>query len=258
VRARTSSAGGPGKDATNWAHAIAGVHVTLDDRRGDGVPGENDDVGSDVEVLGGTKYDDVMVGSGGPQALLGAEGDDRLDGGGGPDLISGGGGDHNVLSGGHGSDRISSAGIHDTVRTRDGERDEVGCGPSSSSLQRFAVDAADVVRFCTASLRVREGQRMHVDGRGRVAILGRCLAARGTCVGSVRLTRCRRFGATIGRSSFRVPDGHSRRVRVRLTPRARRYVARHRVVCAWGTVHSRRAAPPSSHIDVSLGATLLA
>jgi Ca2+-binding RTX toxin-like protein len=115
--------GGPGKDTTSWPHAIAGVHVTLDDRPGDGTPGENDDVGSDVEVLTGTKYDDVMVGIDRPQVLDGREGDDRLDGAGGPDQIYAGTGDHNVLTGGAGVDQIAIFGARDTIRTRDGERD---------------------------------------------------------------------------------------------------------------------------------------
>jgi Ca2+-binding RTX toxin-like protein len=250
--------GGLGRDTTNWAEAIAGVRVTLDDRPGDGAPGERDDVGSDVEVLYGTRYDDVLVGSAGPQVLLGAEGDDRLDGGGGDDQIAGEAGDRNTLIGGRGSDRIITRGVHDAIRTRDGEHDDIGCGAPASSRQRFDVDRRDVVRTCATDLHVRDGQRLRVDRRGRVAIAGRCPARRGTCVGSIRLARCRRAGATIGRATFRVAEGRARRVPVRLAPRARRGVARHRVVCAWAAVRSRRATPPPSRVDVTVALRLLA
>jgi RTX calcium-binding nonapeptide repeat (4 copies) len=250
--------GGPGRDATNWAHAIAGVRVTLDDRRGDGVPGEGDDVGSDVEVLSGTRYDDVLVGSAGRQVLLGAEGDDRLDGAGGDDQLAGGAGDRNVLIGGAGSDRIGTTGVHDTIRTRDGEHDAIGCGPPASSRQRFEVDRRDAVRGCATDLHVRDGQRLRADRRRRVAIAGHCPARRGTCVGSIRLTRCRRTGATIGHASFRVAEGRVGRVPVQLTPRARDDVAQHHAVCAWAMVRSRRAAPPPSRVDVTVALRLLA
>jgi hypothetical protein len=250
--------GGPGKDMTLWPHAIAGIRVTLDDRPGDGVPGENDDVGSDMEVLQGTKYDDVMVGSDGPQSLDGREGDDRLDGAGGPDQIFGGAGDHNVLTGGAGVDSMVTAGARDTIRTRDGERDSVGCGTPSSSRQRFYVDAFDGVRFCATQLRLRDGQRRRPDRRGRVALAARCPAGRGTCAGSVRLARCRAFKVTIGRASFRVLEGHTRRVRVRLTHSARSYVARHHLVCAFATARTRRTRPPPSAVEATVRLTLLA
>jgi hypothetical protein len=250
--------GGPGKDATLWPHAIAGVHVTLDDRPGDGVPGENDDVGSDVEVLEGTKYDDVMVGSDGPQSLDGREDDDRLDGAGGPDQIFGGAGDHNVLTGGAGVDSNVTAGARDTIRTRDGARDSVGCGTPSSSRQRFDVDAFDGVRSCATQLRLRDGQRRRLDRRGRVAFVARCPARRGTCAGSVRLARCRAFKVTIGRGGFRVPEGQTRRVRVRLTHSARRYVARHHLVCVYATARTRRTRPPPSAAEATVRLALVA
>jgi Ca2+-binding RTX toxin-like protein len=234
--------GGPGEDATGWPHAGAGVRVALDDRPGDGAPGEDDDAGADVEVVTGTAYDDVMRGSAGPQVLDGREGDDRLDGGGGRDEISGGTGDHNVLTGGPGPDEIASAGIRDAIRTRDGARDAVGCHSPSSSRQRFAVDALDAVRGCATGLRIREGQRSRVRADGRVTLLAHCPADRGTCAGTVRLTRCRSAAPPIGRARFRVPDGHVRRLRVRLARRA---------TCALATARSRRVRPPASAVETT-------
>ena len=244
--------GGPGEDATAWPHAGAGVRVTLDDRPGDGAPGERDDVGADMEVLTGTASDDVMVGSAGPQVLDGREGDDRLDGGDGPDRIAGGGGDHNVLTGGPGPDDVASGGIRDTIRTRDGARDTVGCHSPSSSRQRFDVDALDTVRACATGLRIREGQRSRVDPSGRVTLVARCPARRGTCAGTVRLARCRVAAPAIGRARFRVPEGRTRRLRVRLTRGARR----DRATCALATARSRRTRTPASAVEATVRLTL--
>jgi Ca2+-binding RTX toxin-like protein len=250
--------GGPGKDTTNWAHATRGVHVTLDDRPGDGMPRENDDIGSDVEVLEGTRYGDMMVGSNVPQVLDGWEGDDRLDGGGGEDVISGGPGYENVLVGGPGPDQIVSSGARDTIRTRDGERDQVRCTIPSSSRQRFEVDAVDVVGFCASDLRIAERQRLRLARGGRVAIVAHCPAARGTCAGSLRLAPCRRPRVTLARAGFRIAEGRTRRVRVSLTRTARRLVARRHRVCTTATARSRRTSPPPSAVELTVALTLLA
>jgi hypothetical protein len=91
-----------------------------------------------------------------------------------------------------------------------------------------------------------------------VALAAHCPARRGNCAGSVRLARCRAFNQTIGRGSFRVPEGRTRRVRVRLTPSARRSIARHHVVCAYATARTHRTQPPPSAVEATVRLTLLA
>jgi RTX calcium-binding nonapeptide repeat (4 copies) len=199
-----------------------------------------------------------MVGSAGPQVLVGNEGDDRLDGAGGADVVAGGLGYENVLAGGPGRDRVVSSGARDTIRTRDGERDQVGCTLPSSSRQRFDVDAVDAVSSCAAQLQPAERQRPRLARDGRVAIVAHCPAARGTCVGRLRLAQCRRSRVTLGRAGFRVAEGSTRRVRVQLTRGARRLVAHRRHLCAIATARSARASPPPSEVEVNVALTVLA
>jgi Ca2+-binding RTX toxin-like protein len=248
--------GGPGEDSTAWPNAPSGVQVTLDDRPGDGMPGEGDDVGSDVEILHGTTHDDTMVGSDGPQVLDGDKGDDRLDGAGGPDQIFGGTGEHNILTGGPGVDRLASAGPRDTIITRDGERDAVTCGTPSSSRQRFDIDAVDSVRSCSNRLRIRGGQRPRLDRRGRIALAAYCPARRGTCAGTVLLSRCRVTPVPIGHADFRLAEGTTRRARVHLAPGARRAVARHGSLCAVTTARTHRTRPPPSAVQSTARITI--
>ena len=57
--------GGEGRDTMSYANYgpnQPGVGVTLDDRPGDGEPGENDDVGADVEIVQGSAGDDRLIG----------------------------------------------------------------------------------------------------------------------------------------------------------------------------------------------------
>jgi len=67
----------------------AGVSVTLDDVANDGIPGEQDNVGDDIEQVIGTVGPDSIKGSGAGNFIVGLEGADLLEGGGGPDLIYG-------------------------------------------------------------------------------------------------------------------------------------------------------------------------
>ena len=104
-----SMSGGPGVDGTTYERVRAPVVVTLDDRPGDGQPGEGDNVASDVEDVTGGDDENTLTGSGASNTLRGAGGEDYTDGAGASDtLVTGGSGD--------------------TVRSRDGERDVVQCG----------------------------------------------------------------------------------------------------------------------------------
>jgi Ca2+-binding RTX toxin-like protein len=77
------------------------VKVSLDNLANDG-PTQlttNDNVKSDIETVWGSKFDDQLVGTSGPQNLDGFDGNDLLDGGTGPD----------DLNGGVGTDRVTYA-----------------------------------------------------------------------------------------------------------------------------------------------------
>ncbi len=113
--------GGEGRDAASYSGA--GVEVTIDGVANDGVSGEGDNVGVDVEDLYGTEADDKLTGSAVANTIDGAGGADRIDGGAGQDDLFGGDGP-------------------DTIAARDGEIDRVECGGGNDTV---TADRNDVV-----------------------------------------------------------------------------------------------------------------
>ncbi len=162
--------GGPGNDDLSYYLRFDPIRVTLDGVANDGGAGEGDNVGADIETIGGGQGDDVLIGDDGPQhmygsggndVLLGHGGADRLDGNDGADSLEGGagadrleGGCHDdLLDGGpgqdelladHGCSDLFARGAHDVLLARDGEPDLVFCsGPGGTIADRAVVDAVD-------------------------------------------------------------------------------------------------------------------
>lgn len=142
--------GGPGNDSFSYFHRSDPVKISLDGLANDGMAGESDNIHPDIEAVGGSSGDDVIVGSPGAETLWGGDGDDKISGGsgddklygdGGDDLIDGGPGDDeldggcmsDMLIGGPGSDSFNSDGScqsdlrspFDHIDARDGERDKL-------------------------------------------------------------------------------------------------------------------------------------
>ena len=102
--------GGEGRDLADYGARPENLTVTLDGAAGDGAAGEGDNVGADVEdVLGGAGAD-TFTGNGSANALEGGAGEDYVDGAAGADALTGG-----------------DAG--DVIRARDGDGDQLACGP---------------------------------------------------------------------------------------------------------------------------------
>lgn len=205
--------GGDGRDrvAYSTVFVAAPVRVTVDDSSGDGVPGEQDRVGRDVETIEGTTTAaDVLVAGDRPTELRGLGGDDRLAGGSAAD----------VLDAGPGADLVSSL---------DGVRDEVRCGSGPDAV---VADAIDVLRNCEARLRERPGYERPRSTRARpvLVLVWACPRAFRSPV-PPRRARCRGTtslrlpsGVTLARARIDVPSGERRRVRLRLTATTRRRV----------------------------------
>jgi Ca2+-binding RTX toxin-like protein len=100
-RAKDLLDGQAGRDLVFYFHAPRGVRVNL--ALGFTV-GYGDDRLRRIEDAEGSRFDDVLIGDGGPNELLGVEGDDRIFGGAGPDLLDGFAGTDDLL-GGPGHDR---------------------------------------------------------------------------------------------------------------------------------------------------------
>lgn len=108
--------GGSGRfDIYSCESAPAGVSISLDGVANDGIPGEGDNIAADFESIGGSAFDDVLIGTAGRQSLNGGDGNDTLRGGDGADFLAGGDGNDllqgqngdDLLDGGEGADRLN-------------------------------------------------------------------------------------------------------------------------------------------------------
>jgi Ca2+-binding RTX toxin-like protein len=141
--------GGTGNDRLCYSDRTAGVNVSLDGVANDGQPGENDNVGGDIEEIDGTGSNDTLIGNELPNILNGGGGDDTIDGGGGNDTLYGSSG-NDTVTGGAGQDTIYGDSMlcggtcdvgDDTIYARDGEIDNVICGAGTDSVTADASDA---------------------------------------------------------------------------------------------------------------------
>ncbi len=153
--------GGAGSDSLDYGNGTTGVRVTLDGQPNDGISGEDDNVGSDIEKILGTYGDDTLIGDGGPNYLDGGDGNDVIQGGGGNDTLLGGYGD-DTIDGGPGTDSVygDATGCNisfgtcpagnDTILVRDGEQDQVNCGPGADRVTADQLDilANDPINGC--------------------------------------------------------------------------------------------------------------
>ncbi len=122
--------GGPGSDAVSYSGS-AQIVVTLDRTANDGIAGEGDNVGSDVEDIFGSDGPDKLTGGPAANTIDGGAGDDRLTGGAGEDALFAGEGE-------------------DVVEARDGSVDRIDCGPGRDVA---TVDSNDTTNGCERLLR---------------------------------------------------------------------------------------------------------
>ncbi|MBB2945242.1 Ca2+-binding RTX toxin-like protein [Actinoplanes lutulentus] len=81
--------GGSGVDVVSYGGYLKAVRVDLDGLADDGVPGEKDLVGADVEGIWGSIRNDVLTGNAAANYILGGVGDDVIRGGAGNDELDG-------------------------------------------------------------------------------------------------------------------------------------------------------------------------
>jgi Ca2+-binding RTX toxin-like protein len=85
--------GGAGIDTLTYAHATAGVSISLALGTAQNTGGAGIDTVSLFENLTGSAFNDTLIGSSGANVLTGGTGDDSLNGGAGADTMVGGAGD---------------------------------------------------------------------------------------------------------------------------------------------------------------------
>jgi Ca2+-binding RTX toxin-like protein len=161
--------GGPDSDSASLSGSGGGVTVVRDSQTGAGHSDGGTFIAPDVEGVVGTPFNDVLIGSDGPDNFRGGGGYDLIRGLAGNDGISAGG----EIEGGPGRDYLSvqsagDRGIGTTVRGRDGEVDKIECGTVPMILKR---DSFDDVDFCSRA--TRPGAVAVAPGSGVVGKGGR-------------------------------------------------------------------------------------
>jgi hypothetical protein len=112
--------GGPDVDRVEYTEAAAQT-ITLDDVRNDGMPGELDNVHSDIEDVSAGPGNDAVIGDAAANVFDGGPGNDSLEGRGGVDTFLGGPG-------------------ADTVLARDGLQERVNCGADADGGESDTID----------------------------------------------------------------------------------------------------------------------
>lgn len=227
--------GGPGIDGVYVLGGFVSMRITLDDQRNDGMPGENDDIGADVE--------NVFAGHAGPPDYVeGTDASNQIDVGGGGDTVLAKGGDDFLSFGccgattidlGPGRDSFhpsSRAQSDDTIQMRDGEPD---AGPrcETGATPAIVADAVDDLSACASFLRLPGSSHvLRAAGRRAGSLSGTCVrVGTPTCTGGLRLYR-RPLGklkrVLLARGRYDVPAGKRRGIALTLTETGRRLLAR--------------------------------
>jgi subtilisin family serine protease len=145
---------GPGYDTADYSGETAAVDVTLDGNSNDGVPGDFDNVNSDVEAVIGSAYGDeldgsmrstpfVLEGHHGNDVLRGGSANDDLRGSGGNDTLIGGNGP-DTLRGGDGNDGLWGEAGNDVLIGGLGSDDFRGGGSGDYDTADYSSEAAAV------------------------------------------------------------------------------------------------------------------
>ncbi|MDQ3955546.1 MAG: hypothetical protein M3285_08360 [Actinomycetota bacterium] len=142
--------GGKGLDVVDYDSHDGGIEVTLDGDANDGLPGELDDVGPDVEAVVGTRGNDRIVGNGKANNLSGNIGDDILVGGVGNDRLDsfefGGRAEgSDVFRGGSGSDTVFAYGPGPLDLSIDGVANDQIVGNPGYGIDNIRLDVENIV-----------------------------------------------------------------------------------------------------------------
>jgi hypothetical protein len=135
------SDGGDGEDTVTYLHSLSAVTVDPNSAaNGDGAAGEGDVVGSDIEDIVGSYYNDTITGTDAANRISGLYGNDTIDGRGGDDTIHGDE-DNDSISGGAGRDLLYGDAGTDNLR---GDMDVLIGGSDADVLQGDA-DADTII-----------------------------------------------------------------------------------------------------------------
>ena len=220
--------GGPAISFVDYSERTRPVTGTLNfGGADDGEAGEGDELLGGNEVLIGGQASDTL------RAPFGSRARHSIDGNGGGDFIEGADGPDS-LDGGPGiRDVIVAAGGDDLVLAKDGERDELDCGPGSDTFDIDTVDSlascedgtVGVLRLTPATVRAKAGETARVRLSWRHPQAWRQLR-------TVELRLLSKHGIPVGEVTIRpvrkriADDGAIRVARGRIVTRGKTVIAR--------------------------------
>lgn len=123
--------GSIGTDTVTYLGRSGGVTLSNNGAWDDGLPGEYDRVGADIEKLLGTNSADVISGGSLADWLYGYGGTDTLHGNSGND----------TLDGGTAADKLYGDAGNDSIYAKDGTKDTVNGGTGTDKARRDTIDA---------------------------------------------------------------------------------------------------------------------
>ena len=209
--------GGAGYDLVSYASRSAPVTADADGASADdGVPGEGDTIGADIEDLEGGAGNDVLTGNAAENFLYGGPGADRMDGAGGADELYGEAGGDKLITRDGASDLADCGAGDDLVRPDEldelagCERTDVIGTPGSASPhpttrptpRRLRLQAHVVARRLGRAL--RKGLRVRVSCSQPCTVTGRLFVSR-------RLARQLHSAAPRSRADARAASAPARR-----------------------------------------------
>jgi Ca2+-binding RTX toxin-like protein len=256
--------GGAGADVVDYSARADPVSLTSSNvatAPNDGAPGEGDDTGRAETLIGGQGADTLEIRSG-PVLTIGPGSStsppapivQTMRGNGGPDTLTALGDPATTsMDGGTGRDIIRGGSGADTIFSRDGERDKIGCGAGTDVLTSDLKDLP-VPADCESVNKSdrREGPNVavltriaRVDEAGLLSVRLACpRTLRTSCAGTL-VARLERKGARFGaRARYSLRPGRSAVVEVALrlgqVTRARRPDARVRVRSTEAGIHGTK------------------
>jgi Ca2+-binding RTX toxin-like protein len=243
----------------------------------DGPPGQRDTVISIETIRTGTGNDD-MRGTRFAETFFGGPGDDTIIAGGGDDDLHGDNPPEVPFLPGEqpGVDELDAGEGQDHLFSKDGLVDEIRCGldlnpqgtplePVFQSRDRLSSDLADVLtphpesrlddceEIDAEAVGELPGARiasrsLRIGRRGRARIVLRCPAETLTdgCAGRLSVATRARSNAPAGAASYRLENGRTGKVSLRLSRSAARRLVRRKIAHATATEHDRAGRPKAT------------
>ena len=206
--------GGTGIDLLDYSRKGNPVVADLDGVADDGIPGETDNAGADIENLIGTLKADTLIGNDSANEIEGGGGDDTIAGLGGADALLGADG-NDTIDAGPGIDLIDSGAGTDTLRSRDSDPDDVSCGSSLDTLTADLLDPLPATCDDTSLGAFIAKTKVELNEKGKGKLSVSCPLAEGiACAVGVNVGKARK---ALAKAKGTVASGETEKIKLKLT-----------------------------------------